>query len=305
MSFPILKYLTINPNKTPYAIERDLAIDRPTILASLRLLEQAGLIAVAAENDLPTGLTRKEYKATPQGVVGLLQAHPTYIQISRVEVQDMAAKHVPFLPLVFGKWVHFQQKHAEDLAYTFLLVSVKYTEDEVNRLNAVARGESLRRSFLAMEAMHRHDIYEGMLLRSAMFRTDESDKWAEVIRQDDELRSMAEKEISRLRGEAREQVEYWDGALDDLHGKEHAAISLVSGDPEQAEVWDYFEDFWKYKRAVALDEGKPLQSPTELTGQAIEELLENYGFRSKKRVKQKSKRKTPRARARTKAIHMK
>jgi DNA-binding MarR family transcriptional regulator len=290
MSFPILKYLVINPNVTPYAIEKQLDVDRPTVLASLKLLEQAGLIAVAAKNELPTGLTRKEYKATPQGVVALLQAQPTYIQITRADIQEVAAKHTEFLPLVFGKWAYFQQKRAENQAYRFLLISAKHTEDEVDRLNVVARGENLQPSFRATESMHRHDIYEGMLISSSMFGTDEAEEWAKVIRQDTELRSAAEKEISRLRGEAQEQVEHWDGALDDLHGKKHGFISLVSADAGQAEAYEYFEEYWRYQRAIALDEGKPLPSAAEITEQAIEELMEKLGFRPRKKRKQKSTR---------------
>jgi hypothetical protein len=203
--------------------------------------------------------------------------------------------------MIFGKWDFFRQKHVEDQAYRFLLFSVEHTEHEMDRLSAVARGENPKPSVSTREVMHRHDIYEGMLVRSTMFRTDEADKWAEVIRQDANLRASAEKEIFRLRGEAQESVKYWDGALDDLHGRKHGSISLVSGNPEEDETWDRFDELWRYERALALDEGKPLLNADEFMGQMVKRSAQKLGIDLKKqrkhRFKHTSSTKTQRSRS--------
>lgn len=289
MAFPILKHLATNPVETPYAIEKTLKVDRPTVHGALRILVKANFIELVSRKRLPTGLLRKEYRVTPQGIVGLLQAHPDHVKLTKEYVRVLAEKNAPFLPSVFGKWEYFREQSVEDLAYKYLLISVTHTEDEVDRLSDVASGRELKHSFGSQESMHRHDIYEGMLVRAWMFGTDEAKKWGEVIKRDKELSSLVEKEIARLHGEAREGVKYWDGALKDFRGEKHAVLSLVVANSEDEEVWEEFEEWWRYARARALDEGKPLPTPEELTAQATEELLQKEGIRVPKKTSRKSR----------------
>lgn len=288
-AFPILKYLAVNPNRTPYAIQEELKIERHTVLDSLKLLEKANLVTITNRKKLPTGLERKEYKTTPQGIVALLQAHPEHIKLSKSDMKKIASKNTQFLPAIFGKWETFLQMKVEDVAYEYLIGAVQHTEDEIERLNEVTRGQELKRSFATWEPMHRHDIYEAMLIRAPMFRTHEAEEWASIVRNDKELRAMAEKEIFRLQGEAKEGVKYWEGALKELHGEPHGEVSLVAGNPEDQDTWEKFDEWWKYTRAKALDEEKPLLTPSELVNQAVHEIAKEHDIRLSKKRKPKTK----------------
>jgi DNA-binding MarR family transcriptional regulator len=289
LAFSILKHLATHPNETPYRIERELKIDRSTVRAALKLLVKANLVTVAGKpRKLPTGLERKEYKVTPQGIVALLQAHPSHIELTKRYLRDLAEKNTQFLPCIFGKWEYFIEQDAEDLAYKYLLISVFHTENEIERLSGVASGQELKRSFGSQESMHRHDIYEAMLVRAPLFGRDESEKWGSLIKRDEDLLSMAEKEIARLLGEAEEAVEYWDSALKDLHGEESDAVSLVPGDPELEDTWEEFGEWLRYARAKALDEGRHLPTASEVTSQALRELLAEEGIRPPKKKSRKS-----------------
>lgn len=284
MAFPIIKYLTLNPDKTAYTVAKNAKIDIPTTYKTMEILVEAHFVKVRPEGKHTTGLLKESYSVTPQGIVALLQAHPEYAQISKSDVRNMAEKQTSFLPVVFGKWEMFCQKKVEDIAYKYLMIAVQHTEDEVERLSDVAEGREPRKSFAASGPMHRHDIYETFLLRAPMFRTSEAEEWAGLVRNDPELRTMAEKEISRLRGEAQEGVNYWDDALKELHGEPHGEVSLVSANPEEDEIWDSFHELWKYSRAEALDEGRPLPSPGEVMG----ELIKRENIRSRKKRKTSS-----------------
>ena len=272
MAFSILKYLATHPNETPYRIEMELPLDRSTVRAALKLLVRANLVTVVGKpRRLPTGLERKEYKVTPQGIVALLQAHPDYIELTKGYLRDLAEKNVQFLPCVFGKWKSFTQQHIDDLAFKYLLISVGHTENEVDRLSEVAGGGELERSFGSQESMHRHDIYEVMLVHAPLFNTDDAEKWRSVIRHDKDLLSMAEKEVTRLRGEAVEHVKFWDGALIDLRGR-RSTLTAMSADPEMKGLLDMFYEWWSYARAKALDKGSPLPTLEELIRQGLDEL---------------------------------
>jgi hypothetical protein len=100
---------------------------------------------------------------------------------------------------------------------------------------------------------------------------------------------MAEKEIFRLQGEAKEEVKYWEGALNELHGEPHEEVSLVAGNPEDQDTWEEFDEWWKYTRAKALDEDKPLLTPSELLGQAVDKYAKELGIRLPKKRKRKAK----------------
>jgi DNA-binding PadR family transcriptional regulator len=262
-SFPILKFLSVNPDKTAYAVEKQLKIERHTVLDSLELLEKAGLVKITDRKKLETGLERKEYRVTPQGVVALLQGHPEYIQLSKEYVRDLAEVQKPFLPLIFGKWDTFRKNKMEDTARKYLLVCVQRDKKETDRLAEVASGRELSPSLYATEIMHRHFIYQGMLIQSTWFGSDESDRWATMIRNDKEFREMAEKEILCLREEAQRELRKWDGALDELHGKRPQYTGLVldtDGEQDYEGLAERVDEIWKYARAKALDENKPLPS---------------------------------------------
>jgi DNA-binding PadR family transcriptional regulator len=72
MAFPILKHLALNPQMTPYRVEKETRIDRPTVLEALKILAKVGLVRVARRKTQGKGLVNKYYVTTPQGVVGLL-----------------------------------------------------------------------------------------------------------------------------------------------------------------------------------------------------------------------------------------
>jgi hypothetical protein len=89
---------------------------------------------------------------------------------------------------------------------------------------------------------------------------------------------MAEKEIFRLRGEAQEDVKFWDETLKELHGKTTAEESFLFEEPGDVDIANQFEEWWRYARAKALDEGKRLPTPAEVTSQAVVDLMRAAGF---------------------------
>ena len=177
MAFPILMFFALNPGQNSNRVQKyaenqakrkdklfQPPTDRETILASVKLLEAAGLVNVDSEVKLPTGRFSKRYSVNFRGVTALIQAHPKYIQLSLDNMSELAALHRNFLPLVFGKWPYFIKKKVEKLAYEFLLLSVKQTENVVRRLEVLASAEILETSYVATEALYRHDIYGYMFV---------------------------------------------------------------------------------------------------------------------------------------------
>jgi predicted transcriptional regulator len=277
-AFPILNHLAVNPRATPYAIEKKVELDRPTVHAAMRALANARLVKVIERKKLPTGLVRKKYVVTPQGIVALLQAHPDYITLSKDDIRKLAEKQAKFLPLIFGKWKYFRERNVEDLAYHFLLLSVKRTGDQVGSLLAAARSGKAESSFEArlaklspaaslrlpesmfrlQESAHRHDIYAGVLVRPWTFNNKDARLWAETIRGDRDLFEMAEKEVSRLRGESQEDVDFWNWCSRILRGEDRRRLVELSEDSPRAEAaWELLHEMWHYQRAKALDDGKP------------------------------------------------
>ena len=299
MAFPILRYLAVNPRKTAYEIAKKAKIpmtktkkteiDIPTTYSTMKLLDQAKLVRTHDAGRYNTGLMKKTYDITPQGIVALLQGDPDHIKPSKEYVRNLAQQQASFLPLIFGKWEYFREQGVEDLAYKYLLISVTRTEDEVDRLSDVASGQELKRSWGSEESMHRHDLYEGMLVHASQFGTDEAEKWGRVIKNDKELSLKAEKEIGRLRAEVQEEVEDLDGALKDLHGEKNDAEIFVAETSEEGGLFQGHEEWCRYMRATALDEEKPLPRNIELTGQVMEMMFREEGVRVPKKASRKSK----------------
>jgi len=268
MAFPILKHLAINPGKTPYAIEKEAGIDRETVLKSLKLLCTARFVKVDRKEKLGTGLVKKNYSVTPAGIVALLQGNPDHISISKQDAREIAKNHTQFLPLIFGKWGYFHEKGVEDLAYKFLMIAVENAEDEVERLASVARSEKLEGTLATDESVHRHDIYEVMLVRACIYENEGRDKWLEVIRGSNDLVTMAEKEVQRLRIQDEEGVKFWIAVLDELRGnpsgkKHHILLAGPGGEMDQEAV-DKFEALVNYAQAKAIDEGKAIPSQKDV-----------------------------------------
>jgi hypothetical protein len=280
MAFSILEHLAVHPTDTAYGIEKQAKIDRPTIRAALRILVSASLVSVASKRKLPTGLERKEYKATPQGIVALLQAHPDHIRLTKEYVRDLAAKQAAFLPLIFGKWAYFRERGVEDIAFEALLLSVKGTESEVERLAIAATGKKPEDSRLTEECVHRHDIYEFMLCRAwnqAAFSEEAWRRWLLTIRSHPKLLRMAEQEFRRVRVEAMGHAWSVDALFESLDapedeiaeepfmwpGGEFFAFRAGGGD-ESDFTERKLEKQAKYERAKALDEGRDPPSMQEL-----------------------------------------
>lgn len=299
MAFSILEHLVIHPTDTAYGIEKQVKIDRPTIRAALKILVSANLISVASKRKLPTGLERREYKVTPQGIVALLQADPDHIRLTKEYVRDLAAKQTAFLPFIFGKWNYFRERGVEDIAFEALLLSVKGSQSEVERLAIATTGKKPEHSRLTEECVHRHDIYEFMLCRAwnyAGFSEAAWRRWLMTIRGDPKLLRMAEQEFRRLRVEAVEDAWSVDALLESLHAPEDEIteepldwpggefFSFRAGGGDESNVAEkQLDERAKYLRAKALDEGRDPPSRQELIVQSLSELAQEAKRLDKKR----------------------
>ncbi len=292
MAFPILKYLALNPDRTAYAAAKETKIDIPTTYETMRILVEAHLVKVHPEGKHTTGLLKESYSVTPQGIVALFQAIPEYVQISKTDARDIAEKQTAFLPLIFGKWKCFRDSNVEELAYDSLLIAVQHSESEVDRLAKVVNGETLEPTsdLRAKEPMHRHAIYEGMLVgawASDIEDDEQRERWLQVVRSDKELRAIAEGEIMRLQANDQESLEVWKLILSTLHGQsESRGYSIV---PMGSAVFGDLEQHWKYMQCVALDEGGPLPVLAEMTNRALEEFLKKRGMLPRRRKSRLSK----------------
>lgn len=282
LSFPILNYLAVSDDKTAYAIEKALKIERHTVLESLSFLLKAGLVKISDRKKLPTHFEKKLYRITPRGVVALLEAHPEHVKLRNQDIRDIAEKHTTFLPLVFGKWDYFRKRSVEQAACRFLLTAVqRNTASEIevlaeimeNPQNAEFSMAKVIQATQTSEPVHRHDIYEVMLVQAwANQDSDENTKWLEVIRGDKELIHMAEREIERLRNKIEEAQQFWIDCLATLQRKKpkyvHFDLPLFR-DPRGEQTWEGFNAVMEYRQAKALDDGKPIPTQRDVTNSAI------------------------------------
>jgi DNA-binding PadR family transcriptional regulator len=272
MAFPILKNLGLNPDITAYAVAKRAKIDIPTTYKTMEMLVEAGLVKVRHAGKHTTGLLKESYSVTSQGIVALLQGAPRYVQISKQDVSNIARNHTGFLPLIFGRWSYFQEKGVEDLAYKFLLIAVENTEDEVEHLASVVRSEKPKPTPAREERVHRHDIYETMLVRSWIYESEEKEAWREVVTSRSDLVAMAENEIARMRTKTEEDLRLWESALAELHGKKtggkHVLLAGPGAEWSQDEM-DYFEAWVANEQAKAIDEGRPIPSSAKVIVDAL------------------------------------
>jgi hypothetical protein len=275
MAFPILKYLALNPASNKLNISNATQIDRDTIYESIGILTTANLIYVVSKRN-PIVM---EYAVTPRGVVALLQATPDYVKLTRGDMAKLAENHTSFLPLIFGKWKYLP----EELACTLLLDAVTETANEVDLLREISEGKEVTLDLRERdEVLHRHRIYQFML-HTAWYGwlSDEksSAQWFWAIRGDDQLLEAAKAEIARIRLRAQEEVQLLDDALQLLQSEEDndknelprlrkgfkSVICQFRGEKaHKLGVWLDFE------RALALDEGRALPTPSELIKKAFE-----------------------------------
>ncbi|MGA2785514.1 MAG: hypothetical protein ABSF09_12520 [Candidatus Bathyarchaeia archaeon] len=291
MAFPILMYLALNLGQTAYRVQKyaekqaigqdklvRLPTDRDTILASLKLLEIAKLIQVDSKVKLPTGRFSKRYSVNFRGVTALIQAHPKYLKLSPDYVRELAAIQRHYLPLVFGKWQYFIDEKTEKLAYEFLLLSVKKTENEVDRLEAIASAEMPETSYVATEALYRHDIYGYMFVGAWVNAKSSSSKtrWLRTVKGDKELRQTAKKEALRLRQEAEVERNGWDNALKVLRGQKMLLTPLTL----RQETYSRVYQLWRSLVAEELDKDK---TPPRFE-ETVDILIKSYKHKKPHRV---------------------
>jgi hypothetical protein len=285
MSFEILKFLVLNPGKTPFAIEKATKIDRPTVYAAIDLLHRAQLIEKEGEKKHAMGVSRT-YVANVRGFVALLQAdsreiilnpnesRPRYFKVTKKDIQAFAEKKElqDFLPMIFGKWKHFRDVGAEDLAYEQLLVAANdvasESNDEVRKLSEISKGADPS-PFDTLEgapAVLRDEIYEQMF-RRRFFNADKSrDRFGQAISADPEILQRIERQIQWEQKTAIQEEAYLDMCLRIIRGEPTKRRPvLVDLSAENSEWLDKFAKARaRYERAVGLDKGTdPSTLPTE------------------------------------------
>jgi DNA-binding Lrp family transcriptional regulator len=247
MAFPILKYLvTSTEPKSPYRIEDEVGIDKPTVLNTVSKLEKAEFIKPGTEPiRCRDGRIWKKYVICPRGIVALLQARDqNLIALDLEDVRKISGtwkrersenkEAVSFLPLVFGKWGYFQDKKVEDIAFNLLLKSVSSENEKTiqevdlfrristrNKKIGVYNSSPVSESWdgmiaeladelpIDLDRIHRHDIYRFMLAEwdRVLVNNEEARKWLTTIKCDEKLREMATIHLSALRNQKEEDLE--------------------------------------------------------------------------------------------------
>jgi DNA-binding PadR family transcriptional regulator len=285
MSFEILKFLVLNPGKTPFATEKATKIDRPTVYAAIDLLNKAGLIEKKGEKRHALGMSRT-YGANIRGFVALLQAdsrevilnpnesRPRHFNVTKKDVQAFAEKKElqEFLPLIFGKWKQFRDSGVEDLAYEQLLVAANEVaserNDEVRKLSEISKGADPS-PFDALEgapAVLRDEIYEQMFRRRFFDLDKTRDRFGEAIRADTEIVQRIERQLQCDQKAALQEVTYLDMCLKTIRGETTTRhLGSLELSKENSEWLDRFvKARARYERAVGLDKGvDPSTLPTE------------------------------------------
>jgi hypothetical protein len=223
ISFLILKHVATHPVINAYEIEKGLKLDRPTTLEAINVLANAGLVKIVQRKKLPTGYTMKKYDVTSAGIVALLQGDENLSEakLSLEDVRRLAENQSSFLPLIFGEWKWFQEKHVERLAYEYLVMAGRSTTNTVIRLSEASSASSKPSPRLPQhDRVFRHDIYAFMFIDSwNSFGGIDAVQWLRAIMRNERIRQMARKEALRLRQEAREQVKDWNDCLRALRGE--------------------------------------------------------------------------------------
>lgn len=266
--FPILQYLTSNPRKTRYAIERKskLGLDRRTVQGAVEILERAGCIRAVDTRTFKNGKKSRRYDVTPQGIVTLLQGHPEHVKLSMNDVSIIAKKRTSFLPLIFRKWDDFNSKDLETTAYEFLLYAAKCAVDEIRQLERVSNDKHFLPfpSSRKQESVLRHDIYEFMFLQAWNFdgmanseQKKTRDKWLNFLRENHDLSTMAIQEAELRIQEKKRDLRFYE--------QWHA---YFTGDfpapPVKGQRSDTLDEYYAIIRSIqteALDNNK--QPPTE------------------------------------------
>jgi DNA-binding PadR family transcriptional regulator len=274
MAFPMLEFLAINPNSTGYGIEKATKIDRPTVHATLKLLLEKGLVKITQEEKRPTGLIRREYEITPQGIVAVLQSRESYADFYELEyLREITKHHASFLPLVFGKWVYFQSSGVEEDARHSLYMAVNATAPCQTRLFNERQEEGMLRRY--HETVLRHDIYEAFLTSPLMTADHPKyERWLQMVREDNALCHMADREMERKERELEERMAIYVSTQAQLRGERDARHWLfeIENRFDLADVKEQerlaiatlgLRDFWKLLSCEALDSDKPLPSLTD------------------------------------------
>jgi DNA-binding PadR family transcriptional regulator len=261
-SFPVLEYLAIHPNITPYKIEKKTKLDRPTLYAAISRLERAGLIEVDNEKALGR-VMRREYKITYRGVVALLQAHGSYVQLPLEYIRLLAVFKKRFLPLVFGKWSYFQKSGVEETAYELLFEAVKKCRDEVELLCFGTHWADwvMQARWQTGEPVHRNRIYAGMFVNPIEIKNEKTVKWLEVLRSDQDILRKAEREIEYISCIHHQHLDQYAEWLNILKGKASRELWLLPESWEEEPL--NAEHIWEFYQCKAIDEEVPIPTLTD------------------------------------------
>lgn len=294
-AFPILKFLILNPvnkknerGQTPFSIEREVHVDRPTVYEAIEMLTRADLVKVTNERSHVKGKVRT-YEANEAGLIAVLQAHSRDIVLNprepekkrrcfkvtrddaRAFAQDERLRK--FLPLILGKWQYFREKEAEDLAIVeFLDAANRFTEiyDGVEKLLEASKGRDYT-MFDFLEAdprVLRYGMY-GEIFDACLFSIGRRTPFGDVIRADAEIVREAERLIRCRLKDAVGEVSSLEDRLGFLRGERGGT---TKGDPRVFELSEHSSDFVdryagvvsRAERAIGLDSGAdPAALPTE------------------------------------------
>jgi DNA-binding PadR family transcriptional regulator len=294
-AFPILKFLILNPvnkknesGQTPFSIEREVHVDRPTVYEAIEMLTKARLVKVAKEKSHVKGKIRT-YDANEAGLIAVLQAHSRDIvlnprepekkwkrfKVTRDDVRAFAQDERlrRFLPQILGKWQYFKEKEAEDLAVEELLDAANRLAeiyDGVEKLLEVSKGRDYS-MFDFLEAdprVLRYGIYEE-IFDACLFSIGRRTPLGDAMRADAEIVREAERLIRCRLKDAVGEVSSLENRLGFLRGEKGGT---TKGDPRVFELSEHSSDFVgryagvvsRTERAIGLDSGAdPATLPAE------------------------------------------
>jgi hypothetical protein len=250
------------------------------------------------------------YDITLRGLVALLQAHnnarvqedylrdekksdrdnPKLIEISDVDMHNIAICHEELLPRILSKWTYFRNKGVQDLACAFLTGAAK---DTFKFIEALDYGRDLMKIGLTKlagafdlegdEKVIRHDIYAAMLLLGWSYPTEPHESWTErygkwrkAVCDDSDLSKLAIEEADRLTAEIEEDFRFWKTCLSHVRGTQlpqhylygyFRPLHTSQARPQNIHAEEIprlkLRSFWRSLRARAAENGTVLPTLEE------------------------------------------
>lgn len=190
----ILRYFTLNPPSKKYSVENKLRqFSHGLILKVFKVLLDRGYIEEVSSKPFKTGKQTVIYGITFDGLSAIydkLDRDKWNARVDKIGIPVFVYNHSSLLPLIFGKWSHFEEKRVERIA-----------KEQLDKVFS---------SYLALD-----EVYEAFFLTKPKADAENANRWIEALRDDPDIRSYA---IEKLRSR-----------MNDLYEKKNELESMLQG----------------------------------------------------------------------------